>query len=216
MRKKGYSVRFGNGSGHPVSLCRTASSGGVIADHVVCMSELLAAVGAFLGIALILDLIARATPAAVAQMPKIRAARMKFLETQERGRRGLTEVARLKSSRDQFTDEIMLLEARLRDTRRRAAAFAAGRTILVHEMGRTGPEQKLFEAYVVNPLVANPNKPVNMERINPVYCEPQLIECWADNLAEAKQIIGRVYTKEHGFDVEMTSQTIDAVVHKPS
>jgi hypothetical protein len=179
------------------------------------MEALLYAVGALLAIALVLDLIARAAPAAVAQMPLVRAARSRYLDTRAKGQKALEEVARLKSKRDEFMDETMLIDARLRDARRRMANFAAGRTILVHELGRSSPDRKMFEAYVVNPMIANPNKPISLERINPIYTEPQLLEVWAENLVEARQLMDKQYPKEEGFEVELIGQTVEAVVMKP-
>lgn len=179
------------------------------------MEALLYAVGALFAIALVMDLIARAAPTAVAQMPKVRAARNRYLEVQAKGKRGLDELTQLKQQRDQFIDETMLIDARLRDARRRAAAFAAGRTVLVHELGRSAPERKMFEAYVINPAISNPNRPISLDRINPIYSQPQLIEVWAENLAEARQIMDKQYPKEEGFDVELIGQTIDAVQVRP-
>jgi hypothetical protein len=179
------------------------------------MTALLIAVGAFLAIAGMLDLIARAAPSAFAQMPRVRAARKRFSDIQLRGKSALDSVVELKRLRDGFIDETMLIEARLRDAKTRAAAFAAGRSIFVHEIGRNGPEKKLYEAYVTNRLIGNPNLPANLERINPIYASPQLVEIWADDLTEATQTIERTYPKTDGFFVEFVGQTVEAVIAKP-
>jgi hypothetical protein len=178
------------------------------------MESLLYAVGALFAIAAMLDLIARAAPAAVAQMPAVRAARNRYVEIQSKGQRALSELTALKQRRDELIDETMLFDARVRDAKRRAQSFAAGRTILVHELGRSAPERKLFEAYVVNMAIANPNRPISLERINPIYVEPQLIECWAESLVEARQLMDKTYPKEEGFDVELIGQTVEAVLVK--
>ena len=179
------------------------------------MTALLIAVGAFLAIALVLDLIARAAPSAFAQMPRVRAARKRYADIQLRGKGALDAVVELKRLRDGFIDETMLIEARLRDAKTRAAAFAAGRSIFVHELGRNGPEKKLYEAYVTNRLIGSTNLPANLERINPIYASPQLLEIWADNLTDATQTIERLYPKTDGFSVEFVGQTVEAVVAKP-
>lgn len=179
------------------------------------MTALMIAVGAFLAIALVLDLVARAAPSAFAQMPRVRAARKRFADIQIRGKSALDSVVELKKLRDGFLDETMLIEARLRDAKTRAAAFAAGRSIFVHELGRNAPDKKLYEAYVTNRLIGSASLPANLERINPIYANPQLLEIWADNLTEATQTIEKLYPKADGFFVEFVGQTVEAVVAKP-
>ncbi len=179
------------------------------------MESLLYAVGALFAIALVLDLIARAAPAAVAQMPLVRAARNRYLDVQAKGRKAMEDLAVAKARRDDFVDETMLIDARLRDARRRTANFAAGRMVLVHELGRSAPDRKMFEAYVINHMITNPNRPISIERVNPIYTEPQLLEVWAENLVEARQLMDKQYPKEEGFEVELIGQTVEAITMKP-
>lgn len=179
------------------------------------MNEVLYAIGAMLAIALVLDVIARAAPAAMAQMPRVRAARQRLQDVQLKGKRSLDEMAALKNRRDALLDDMMLIDARLRDAKRRTAAFAAGRLILVHELGKNAPDRKMFEAYVQNPAVNNPNRPIMAERVNPIYGTPQLVEIWAENLVEARETLDKQYPREEGFEVEFVGQTIEAVMARP-
>ena len=174
------------------------------------MIELIYAFGALSAVALLLDVIARATPAAVAQMPKVREARERHEAIEAKAKLILAEITRLKQRRDSLSDELMLFEARLKDAKHRALAHAAGQTIFVIELGKNAPDRKLYEAYVTNPAVRSANRPPHVERVNAIFATPQLIEVWAENLVEARLLLDRQFPREDGYEVEYSDQVIEA------
>jgi hypothetical protein len=175
------------------------------------MIELIYAFGALSAVALLLEVVARATPAAVAQMPKVREARERHEAVEAKAKLMLAEIAGLKQQRDKLADELMLFEARLKDAKQRALAHAAGQTIFVIELGKNAPDRKLYEAYVCNPAVRAANRPANVERVNAIFANPQLVEVWAEGLMEARQLLDRQFPREDGYEIEYTDQMIEAV-----
>ena len=175
------------------------------------MFELIYAFGALSAVALLLETIARATPAAMAQMPKMREARERHEAIQSKAKAVLDDLAQLKAKRDGLTDDLMLIEARVKDAKKRAIAHAAGQTIFVVELGKSAPDRKLYEAYVSNPALRTGSRAGNLERVNAIFASPQLVEVWAEDLMEAHQLLDRQFPKEDGFEIEYTDQVIDAV-----
>lgn len=170
------------------------------------MIELIYAFGALSAVALLIEIVAQATPAAVAQMPKIRQARESYEAISAKAKIALAEITGLKSRRDSLADELMLVEARLRDAKRRALAHAAGRTIFVIELGKNAPERKLYEAYVSNAALRSGNRAPHVERINAIFASPQLVEVWAEDLMEARRLLDRQFPREDGYEVEYSEQ----------